>query len=358
MRIFAFHLLNDFSGSPKVLSQLLKGWVKDNIEVHVVTCGGRNGFLSNISDVNYHFYNYKFAKNPILRLINLTLSQIFVVFKMLFVLKKSDIVYVNTVLPFGGAIIGKIKGCRVIYHVHETSMKPAILKRFLFGTAKLCAQDVIFVSNYLAKQEPFKNSNNHIIFNALENDFLSVALENRNSKEIQKNILLVCSLKEYKGVNEFVILAKKLTDCSFQLVVNATQIEIDTYFINQTLPGNLTVFPTQTNLHPFYSWADLIVNFSKPSGWIETFGLTIIEGMAYGLPAIVPIVGGITELVENDINGYQIDSTNTNLLIEKITTLFENKNLYNLMSEKSKLKLDHFKEHNFINNSLKIIKNQ
>ncbi len=358
MRIFAFHLLNDFSGSPKVLSQLLKGWVKNNLEVHVVTCGGRNGFLSNIADVNYHYYNYKFAKNPLIRLINLTLSQIFIVFKMLFVLKKTDIVYVNTVLPFGGAIIGKMKGCRVIYHVHETSMKPVILKRFLFGTAKLCAQDVIFVSNYLAKQEPFKNSKNHVIFNALEDEFLSKAIENRNSKQKQKNILLVCSLKEYKGVNEFVNLAKKLNDYTFRLVVNASQIEIETYFINQKKPNNLTIFSIQTNLHPFYLWADLIVNFSKPSGWIETFGLTIIEGMAYGLPAIVPIVGGITELVENDINGYQIDSTNTNLLVEKITTLFENKNLYDLMSANSIVKLNNFKENNFINSSLKIIKNQ
>jgi glycosyltransferase involved in cell wall biosynthesis len=117
----------------------------------------------------------------------------------------------------------------------------------------------------------------------------------------------------------------------------------------------LEIYPTQTNLHPFYQWADLIVNFSKPSGWIETFGLTIIEGMAYGLPAIVPVVGGITELVEDDINGYKIDSENTALLIEKVETLFNNPTLYNLMSDNAKEKINQFQEDYFIEQNIKFL---
>jgi len=33
---------------------------------------------------------------------------------------------------------------------------------------------------------------------------------------------------------------------------------------------------------------------------VETFGLTILEGMTYKLPAIVPPVGGVIELVEEN----------------------------------------------------------
>ena len=68
MRVIAAHLLNDYSGSPKVLMQLLKGWTKNNIETHLYTCSGREGFLSDIPKVNNHFYWYKFAKNPFVRL--------------------------------------------------------------------------------------------------------------------------------------------------------------------------------------------------------------------------------------------------------------------------------------------------
>ena len=43
---------------------------------------------------------------------------------------------------------------------------------------------------------------------------------------------------------------------------------------------------------------------------VETFGLTILEGMAYGLPALIPPVGGITELVEHGRSGYWTNSRN------------------------------------------------
>lgn len=133
MRVIAAHLLNDYSGSPKVLMQLLKGWTKNNIETHLYTCSGREGFLSDIPKVKNHFYWYKFAKNPFVRLAFFTISQLILGFKLFFFLKKTDVLYVNTVLPFGAGIIGKIKGCKVIYHIHETSMKPLILKKFLFA---------------------------------------------------------------------------------------------------------------------------------------------------------------------------------------------------------------------------------
>jgi len=356
MRVFAFHLLNDYSGSPKVLSQLLKGWVKNDIEVNMVTCKGRVGFLSDIEGVNYHYYNYKFAENKWVRLFNLTLSQLIVFFKFWSKIEKNDVIYVNTVLPFGAAFLGKLKGCRVVYHVHETTMKPPILKKFLFGIAKWAANDVIYVSNYLSKQEPFSKAKTHIIYNAIEADFHEKAKLNRVISEIPKNALLVCSLKDYKGVKEFVQLANLNTKYNFRLVVNAEQLEIDDYFKNIDLPKNLEVFETQTDLHPFYKWADVILNLSKPGGWIETFGLTIIEGMAYGLPAIIPPVGGITELVVENENGFMIDSQEINQLNQVLYLISNDLIKYKNMSDSALIKINEFSEDLFIKKNISVLK--
>ena len=152
MRVLACHLLNDYSGSPKVLKQLLKGWVKNNLEVHLFTCGGREGFLSNLAGVKYHNFWYAFTKNPYIRLVFLLVSQLLLMLKVLTKAQKDDIIYVNTVLPFGAAIAGKIRGIRVIYHIHETSIKPAILKKILFGIVDRTADQVVYVSNYLANE--------------------------------------------------------------------------------------------------------------------------------------------------------------------------------------------------------------
>ena len=171
MKIYAFQLLNDFSGSPKVLMQLAKGWVKHGINVHLTTGTGRVGFLSNIEGVTYHNYWYRWASNPFIRLFNLSLSQLFLFLKMMFIIKKNDIIYVNTVLPFGAAILGKMIGCSVVYHIHETTMKPPLLKKLLFGIAKWTANDVVYVSEYLSKNEEFKNIRTHILYNAIEDSF-------------------------------------------------------------------------------------------------------------------------------------------------------------------------------------------
>ncbi|MBK6497170.1 MAG: hypothetical protein IPG00_02975 [Saprospiraceae bacterium] len=56
---------------------------------------------------------------------------------------------------------------------------------------------------------------------------------------------MICSLKAYKGVNEFVQLANKHAEYNFRLVVNASVSDIDQYFSGQNLPANITIFPTQ-----------------------------------------------------------------------------------------------------------------
>ncbi len=354
MRVVAVHLLNDYSGSPKVLMQLLKGWTKKNIETHLYTCNGREGFLSDIPRVNNHFYWYRFAKNPIIRLLFLTISQLLLGLKLLFFLKKSDVLYINTVLPFGAGIVGRIRGCKVIYHIHETSIKPKILKNFLFGIVKWSATEVVYVSHFLAVQESMRKKTN-VLYNVLEKNFTTTAQQNLNTEKDTKIVLMICSLKAYKGVNEFLKLAQINSQFLFKLVVNAKQNEIDEYFKEAILPSNLMVYPTQKDTHQFYKEASILLNLSDVNQWVETFGLTILEGMAYGLPAIVPPVGGVVELIEEGKNGFLIDSKNIELLSQKINDLLTNASLYAKMSKDALEKSKFFGEDYFENESTRII---
>lgn len=326
-KIFAFHLLNDRSGSPKVLSQLIKGWVAAHCEVHLYTSLHQDGFLSNLEGVQYHAGWYRFRANPWLRLVFYTLSQFILMVKMFGRLQKGDLVYVNTVLPFGAAWLGKLKGCRVVYHIHESTVSPAVLKWFLFKTVAWTASDIINVSKYVQKAHGITTVPNHLAYNAVEDDYLAqVARPEKTGKPAR--VLMVCSLKAYKGVFEFLQLACDNPDYTFRLVLNATPEAITAFFANSELPANLTLFPAQKNLHPFYQWADVVLNLSRPDGWIETFGLTIIEGMAYGLPAIVPPVGGILEVVEDGVTGFSVDSREQTQLNMRLRALLDDPAFY------------------------------
>jgi len=51
---------------------------------------------------------------------------------------------------------------------------------------------------------------------------------------------------------------------------------------------------------------------------------TIIEAMAAEVPVIATNVGGIPEMIENNINGILIESKNSQLLAVKILELINN----------------------------------
>ncbi len=355
MKIIFIHLLNDFSGSPKVLSQIVKSYKNKTDDVEIFTSKDE-GFLSNIVDKHHNFF-YKRFENKFLTLFSYTLSQFHLFFKILF--SKSDIVYINTLLPFGAALGAKISGKEVIYHIHETSIRPNILKKFLRYIVRNTASKIIFVSNDLEQKEKFENKKSFVIHNALENSFLKIASKYTYSHKHENKfvVMMICSLKDYKGIPEFLKIAKKLElheHISFRLILNSEQNEIDDYFKNKKFK-NIEIFSKQKDLEKFYSSSSLVLNLSRIDDCIETFGLTIVEAMAYGVPVIVPPVGGPIEIVEEDKEGFLISSYDVDKVAKKIEELANDEKLcMNLSSNARKKALD-FSEDIFLENISKVI---
>ena len=356
MKIIAVHLVNDFSESSKVLKQLVKGWSKNNINAELYMGKGRKGFLSTTTQTTTNHFWYPVFKNPILKLLFIITSQFILFTKLLFTLKKSDTLYINTVLPFGAALAGKIRGCKIMYHIHDTSLTPKIFKLFLFNVVKWTANEVVYVSDFLAKQEPLKIKSN-VIYNVLEKDFVNQCKGIKATPKESKIVLMICSLKANKGVSEFLYLSHLNRNYTFKLVLDASQKEIDNYFKLEFLPDNLVIYPKQEDTHPFYKEASIVLNLSDTRSSVETFGLTILEAMAYGLPTIVPPVGGVVELVKEGENGFLIDSKNIPLLTRRLNELLQNTALYQKMSATAKEYSRFFCEEYFESESTRILFN-
>lgn len=353
-KIFCFHLLNDFSGSPKVLSQLIKGWIEHGYNVHLSSSISREGFLSNIDGLTYHDNKYSFRKNKVWRLCKLMWSQLYLIIMLIQLVSKDDVVYINTILPFGAAILGKLKGAKVIYHIHETSISPWILKKFLFGIAKVTASQAVYVSQFLSEQEKgFKNST--VLYNAIEDEFLNKAKLRTIQTIDAKNVLMICSLKKYKGVNEYVAIAKRCPNYQFRLVVNASEVEIMHFFQNDELPSNLEIFPTQKDVHPFYEWSHVVLNLSRIDEWLETFGLTVIEAGAYSKPVIVPPAGGITELITEGKEGFKVNSHEIVKVEDALRRIMDDTELYEKMSKSAFENVKNYSERELIEKSLAVI---
>jgi len=342
-RIIFFHLLNDYSGSPHILSLVIKGLVEKGYSVDLYTSSIKSGFLSSIYGVRYHRVFYEFTSNKFktgLLFIYAQIIYFFAVFRLMRV--KNCVIYINTILPFGAAIAALLINKRVIYHVHEKPVQRNIIQTICLFFFKISAHKAIFVSKYLFDNIKILPEKKILLYNALSKDFTLKAFQHTPELYEPYHILMICSLRIYKGVTIFKDIAITLSNHKFLLVLNASDEEVSEFFGNTFLPDNLTIFSTQTNLHPFYNQAHLVLNLSIPDLWVETFGLTVLEAMAYGIPVIVPPVGGISEIIDEGIQGFRADSRNQDSVVLAIQKIFRSKEQYYMMSKEAKLKSEVF----------------
>ena len=87
------------SGSPQVLAKS-RGFVRKAGRSNCMFFRYPEGFLSGLP-VKTHAFWYRFYPNKWKRLLALTTSQAHLFLKILFKARKNDIVYINTLLPFG-----------------------------------------------------------------------------------------------------------------------------------------------------------------------------------------------------------------------------------------------------------------
>lgn len=351
-KIICFHLYNDYSGSPKVLSMIIRGLASKGYQIELYT-SRTNGFLTGIDGVIYHTFDYKWTKNKLITILRLFYAQLYMFISCMKYKREENILfYVNTICPVGAVLSAAFCRIPVVYHVHEKYINPNLLHIFYEKVWKRYSTRTIFVSKYLQGQYNKENMQSAVVYNALSEEFLN-HVRVKNCLRRPYNILMICSLKKYKGVDVFIELAKKLPQYDFSLVLNSSQFEIDSFFSKKS--SNLKIYPTQQTVHQFLYQADLLLNLSVPTLWIETFGLTLLEAMSYGLPVICPPVGGPIELVENDKNGFCVDSGNIDELIKKIIYIFES-GQYERLSENAKTKSLLFDYENMINGIEKQIK--
>jgi glycosyltransferase involved in cell wall biosynthesis len=356
-RIIAVHLLNDFSGSPLVLRQALEALSQD-FEIHLYTSTPSGaGILSDIPLVNNHGIFYRWNPNKFITLLFFACSQFILFFRLLFVLRKNDTVYINTLLPFAAALAGKCRCAKVIYHVHEVSIKPPPLKSFLIKIAACCADKVIFVSGFVKQQFNFADERTLVVYNALPDSFTGEAQKTVvPDKGHPFTVLMLCSLKAYKGIHQFVELARNMPHFTFKLVLNASPQEAARFRDESGATPNCLIYPVQKDTAQFYKDANVVVNLSLTDQWLETFGMTILEAMYYSLPVIVPPAGGVTELVTNGVEGVYANAYNIQNLIDAITRLASENIYYKKLAAASLCKARCFSQSAFRNQIIELFK--
>lgn len=235
--IVCFHLFNDYSGSPKVLNTVLEGLLAKGYHVDLIT--SRGGILDELSHSNLRrrsTYRYRFSTNPAVTMFKYAMVQVYTfLISLRYLFDKDAVFYINTILPAGPATAGWLMRKKVVYHYHENAFVKGAFYRVLAWWMQKIADKIICVSAYQASFLK-RQDGVAVVPNALPKEFVERLHPNTEEAFKRKNVLMLSSLKEYKGTREFIRLASEMPQYKFVLVINDTQENVDNYLKGITTP--------------------------------------------------------------------------------------------------------------------------
>ena len=152
-------------------------------------------------------------------------------------------------------------------------------------------------------------------------------------------VLFVGRLAEKKGVT-YLIDAMQQIDAMLVIVGDGPlkkELEQQGKHVDRIAGWNKIKFlgaKAHKDLQSIYASADIFVcpSVTAEDGDQEGFGLVMLEAMASGLPVIASNSGGITQLIEHEVNGLLCEEKNAEELALQMKRMLSDKELYNKIS--------------------------
>jgi glycosyltransferase involved in cell wall biosynthesis len=141
-------------------------------------------------------------------------------------------------------------------------------------------------------------------------------------KKYEKKILCIARISKQKRFETFLEIALLLPEYAFIWIGNQEVV--------RNTPGNVFCMGNISNAGKYNQFVDM---FILPSNY-EGLPVVILEAMKYGKPVVASHVGGISEIVINDENGYTVENRSP-AFAEKIRYILENEHIYKKFSENS-----------------------
>ncbi|AJI48059.1 glycosyltransferase [Francisella philomiragia] len=183
----------------------------------------------------------------------------------------------------------------------------------------------------------------------LKPNSISLAVDQHIQKNKQ-NYIYVGRLEESKGIFELLDIWVSLDD-KFVLTMVGDSPDSDK-IINKYSSKNI-IFKGKCTREETLSLISQSKYLIQPSVWYETFGLTIIEAMSFGVPVIGFDIGTRRDFIKNRENGF---ITTKNDLQTTIQNSYDYSN-YELMSQNAKNTAKQYQNDYIIAKQLEIYKN-
>jgi glycosyltransferase involved in cell wall biosynthesis len=337
------HMVEDLNigGLERVVESIVIGLNNDKYDIEV-WCLAKGGTIADClieKGINLRILGMKSYYNP------------YNILKLSYYLKKSRITIIHLHGYFGntfGRLSAVFAGVPIkIAHIHTTYYKfkkrnICIEKLLSYFTDKIiCISKA--TKKFVEEFEGISEKKTCLIYNGVSP--VRELSYKPNLKRISCNFskddiiaITVASLVHHKGhrilIDAISIISKKFKNLKlFILGDGPLRGTLESHVRDKGLESTIIFIGKKNDVFSYLKISDL---FILPSIEREGLGLALIEAMASGLPLIGTDIGGIPEVIENNVNGIMIPPDNTNSLAEAIERLITDQKLRNEMGKEGK----------------------
>ena len=254
------------------------------------------------------------------------------------------IIHINTLTIHSAVNAGIDQHIPTIIHVREIFSKDEKLRNKLELTKKIIDESIILSSAHLLCNSNFtfteykRKSNFSIIPNTVADSYFE------HKKKVNKNKILcvglISSNLKKKGIFDFFEVAKEVNKSiktNFYFIGQSTK-ELDEIKYEVKHKGLENIHFKGYVKDPINELLnlDIVLNLSH---FAESFGRTIAESGALGIPSIIYNYGALSELVDDGITGFIVPFKDIKAVSEKIIYLNENRSILDGFGKSAKEKI-------------------
>ena len=238
-----------------------------------------------------------------------------------------ELVHANTLTLREPLLAARQAGVPAFVHVHESPAHDPDLAASIGLPAEQIAEQVLARADHLLANSAFtarhfhKPGATHVVGNivdaaafdlpnALQPDGITAALISSNlpKKGLADLQALAC------------LLARQVPNLRLLLIGpdNAHVAQLRQALSDDRVPGNLQIMPYANSPQAALAQANIVLNLSHCQ---ETFGRTVLEGMAAGRPVVAYRHGAIAELIEDGVEGFLVAPGDVKAVAERLRVL-------------------------------------
>jgi glycosyltransferase involved in cell wall biosynthesis len=222
----------------------------------------------------------------------------------------------------------------IIAHYHLINAKPGPFM-------KLC-HAAICVSRYTAEQSLPARLPKPVVYNPISLSLFDAGQSLRTTLGIAPEQVVVAFLgqiREIKGVQDFIDMAHRIPNPHARFLIAGECRDPTKYSgsysvqdLEQLINGDprIRYIGYVKEVENVYHTADIIV---VPSRWQEPLGLINLEAGACRKPVVATRVGGIPEVVHDEVNGYLVEAGDVESLAVRVARLINDPDLRGRLGE-------------------------